>query len=154
MFTFGRDLGEICRNHATHCGVTGFENLWETQHAFPELFDAYFMHVVSSQSEAFYFVNSYLIMMRRCSIVVSIPACHAGDPGSIPDGGDCFFAEGQHKMSSTIACAFIIQLRSLQLDGWADWLIWILRMSSTRMWSRFVRERGSPWGRTFRMQHV
>ena len=24
----------------------------------------------------------------RCSIVVSIPACHAGDPGSIPGGGD------------------------------------------------------------------
>ncbi|CAK9256028.1 unnamed protein product [Sphagnum jensenii] len=24
----------------------------------------------------------------RCSIVVSIPACHAGDPGSIPGSGD------------------------------------------------------------------
>ncbi|URD80770.1 hypothetical protein MUK42_10666 [Musa troglodytarum] len=24
----------------------------------------------------------------RCSIVVSIPACHAGDPGSIPGNGD------------------------------------------------------------------
>ncbi|URD96215.1 hypothetical protein MUK42_36478, partial [Musa troglodytarum] len=23
----------------------------------------------------------------RCSIVVSIPACHAGDPGSIPGNG-------------------------------------------------------------------
>nr|PNR31490.1 hypothetical protein PHYPA_025611 [Physcomitrium patens]PNR31491.1 hypothetical protein PHYPA_025612 [Physcomitrium patens]PNR31492.1 hypothetical protein PHYPA_025613 [Physcomitrium patens]PNR31493.1 hypothetical protein PHYPA_025614 [Physcomitrium patens]PNR31494.1 hypothetical protein PHYPA_025615 [Physcomitrium patens] len=23
----------------------------------------------------------------RCSIVVSIPACHAGDPGSIPGSG-------------------------------------------------------------------
>ena len=23
----------------------------------------------------------------RCSIVASIPACHAGDPGSIPGGG-------------------------------------------------------------------
>ncbi|CAD5177353.1 unnamed protein product, partial [Musa acuminata subsp. malaccensis] len=27
---------------------------------------------------------------RRCSIVVSIPACHAGDPGSIPGNGVCF----------------------------------------------------------------
>ena len=27
----------------------------------------------------------------RCSIVVSIPACHAGDPGSIPGNGDNFF---------------------------------------------------------------
>ena len=26
----------------------------------------------------------------RCSIVVSIPACHAGDPGSIPGNGDLF----------------------------------------------------------------
>ncbi|URD98089.1 hypothetical protein MUK42_36235, partial [Musa troglodytarum] len=25
---------------------------------------------------------------RRCSIVVSIPACHAGDPGSIPGNGE------------------------------------------------------------------
>ncbi|KAH8975408.1 hypothetical protein BDL97_01G155800 [Sphagnum fallax] len=24
----------------------------------------------------------------RCSIVVSIPACHAGDPGSIPGSGE------------------------------------------------------------------
>ena len=27
----------------------------------------------------------------RVSIVVSIPACHAGDRGSIPRHGDCFF---------------------------------------------------------------
>ena len=27
----------------------------------------------------------------RCSIVVSIPACHAGDPGSIPGNGDLVF---------------------------------------------------------------
>nr|PNR40654.1 hypothetical protein PHYPA_018057 [Physcomitrium patens] len=27
----------------------------------------------------------------RCSIVVSIPACHAGDPGSIPGSGDFKF---------------------------------------------------------------
>ncbi len=27
----------------------------------------------------------------RCSIVVSIPACHAGDPGSIPGNGDKFY---------------------------------------------------------------
>ncbi|KAM7511231.1 hypothetical protein LguiB_010106 [Lonicera macranthoides] len=27
----------------------------------------------------------------RCSIVVSIPACHAGDPGSIPGNGDFLF---------------------------------------------------------------
>ncbi|URE25485.1 hypothetical protein MUK42_37110, partial [Musa troglodytarum] len=25
--------------------------------------------------------------LSRCSIVVSIPACHAGDPGSIPGNG-------------------------------------------------------------------
>ncbi|URD80529.1 hypothetical protein MUK42_10698 [Musa troglodytarum] len=29
----------------------------------------------------------------RCSIVVSIPACHAGDPGSIPGNGDTFMRE-------------------------------------------------------------
>ncbi|URD77441.1 hypothetical protein MUK42_08802, partial [Musa troglodytarum] len=28
----------------------------------------------------------------RCSIVVSIPACHAGDPGSIPGNGGFHFA--------------------------------------------------------------
>ena len=28
----------------------------------------------------------------RCSIVVSISACHAEDPGSIPGGGDCLGA--------------------------------------------------------------
>ena len=39
-------------------------------------------------------VYSYLIYVwkeispGRCSIVVSIPACHAGDPGSIPGNGD------------------------------------------------------------------
>ena len=27
----------------------------------------------------------------RCSIVVSIPACHAGDPGSIPGNGVFLF---------------------------------------------------------------
>ncbi len=27
----------------------------------------------------------------RCSIVVSIPACHAGDPGSIPGSGEALF---------------------------------------------------------------
>ncbi|CAD5174025.1 unnamed protein product, partial [Musa acuminata subsp. malaccensis] len=27
----------------------------------------------------------------RCSIVVSIPACHAGDPGSIPGNGEIYF---------------------------------------------------------------
>ncbi|URD98086.1 hypothetical protein MUK42_36479 [Musa troglodytarum] len=27
----------------------------------------------------------------RCSIVVSIPACHAGDPGSIPGNGAFWF---------------------------------------------------------------
>ncbi|KAH8934635.1 hypothetical protein BDL97_18G094700, partial [Sphagnum fallax] len=27
------------------------------------------------------------ILESRCSIVVSIPACHAGDPGSIPGSG-------------------------------------------------------------------
>ena len=29
-----------------------------------------------------------MIKQGRCSIVVSIPACHAGDPGSIPGNGD------------------------------------------------------------------
>ncbi|CAK9191569.1 unnamed protein product [Sphagnum troendelagicum] len=31
----------------------------------------------------------------RCSIVVSIPACHAGDPGSIPGSGE----KGPHFLS-------------------------------------------------------
>ena len=30
----------------------------------------------------------------RCSIVVSISACHAEDPGSIPGGGVCVLSEG------------------------------------------------------------
>jgi hypothetical protein len=29
------------------------------------------------------------LLTCRCSIVVSIPACHAGDPGSIPGSGAC-----------------------------------------------------------------
>ncbi|CAM6006799.1 unnamed protein product [Sphagnum balticum] len=42
------------------------------------------------------FLNKKLILLPqviktsisfRCSIVVSIPACHAGDPGSIPGSG-------------------------------------------------------------------
>jgi hypothetical protein len=32
-------------------------------------------------------------MHIRCSIVASIPACHAGDPGSIPGGGVPVFDE-------------------------------------------------------------
>ena len=31
---------------------------------------------------------SGLSQQSRCSIVVSIPACHAGDPGSIPGNGE------------------------------------------------------------------
>nr|PNR33895.1 hypothetical protein PHYPA_023711 [Physcomitrium patens]PNR33896.1 hypothetical protein PHYPA_023712 [Physcomitrium patens] len=30
----------------------------------------------------------------RCSIVVSIPACHAGDPGSIPGSGEAICTGG------------------------------------------------------------
>ena len=35
----------------------------------------------------------------RCSIVVSIPACHAGDPGSIPGNGDLFCFASKFKLS-------------------------------------------------------
>ncbi|KAK4393211.1 hypothetical protein Sango_1791900 [Sesamum angolense] len=31
------------------------------------------------------------VQQSRCSIVVSIPACHAGDPGSIPGNGVFLF---------------------------------------------------------------
>ncbi|URD96757.1 hypothetical protein MUK42_33922 [Musa troglodytarum] len=31
------------------------------------------------------------VTTSRCSIVVSIPACHAGDPGSIPGNGATYF---------------------------------------------------------------
>ena len=33
------------------------------------------------------FLDNFIISTSRCSIVVSIPACHAGDPGSIPGNG-------------------------------------------------------------------
>jgi hypothetical protein len=37
----------------------------------------------------------------RCSIVVSIPACHAGDPGSIPGNGDVpFMTHCEHSPAS------------------------------------------------------
>ena len=32
-------------------------------------------------------INCKSLSTSRCSIVVSIPACHAGDPGSIPGNG-------------------------------------------------------------------
>ena len=35
--------------------------------------------------------DSYTSEQIRVSIVVSIPACHAGDPGSIPGRGAFFF---------------------------------------------------------------
>ena len=35
--------------------------------------------------------NTPTIITFRGSIVVSIPACHAGDPGSIPGSGVSFF---------------------------------------------------------------
>ena len=39
-------------------------------------------------------INRYLATNRRHSIAVSIPACHAGDPGSIPgDGGHFNYIE-------------------------------------------------------------
>lgn len=54
------------------------------------------------------------IAKGRCSIVVSIPACHAGDPGSIPGNGESssFFATSS---SLPMAC-------SLQKSGicWID----------------------------------
>jgi len=31
----------------------------------------------------------FCVLQNRCSIVVSISACHAEDPGSIPGGGVC-----------------------------------------------------------------
>ena len=40
------------------------------------------------------------------SIVVSIPACHAGDPGSIPGRGALFFDPGQSRRSQTKTCRF------------------------------------------------
>ena len=36
-------------------------------------------------------INMYTYKQIRVSIVVSIPACHAGDPGSIPGLGVLFF---------------------------------------------------------------
>ncbi|KAL3844578.1 hypothetical protein ACJIZ3_001981 [Penstemon smallii] len=40
-----------------------------------------------------YFISlfGFNLQQSRCSIVVSIPACHAGDPGSIPGNGVYFF---------------------------------------------------------------
>jgi hypothetical protein len=46
-------------------------------------------------SGAFLFVGFCLLTgleLFRGSIVVSIPACHAGDPGSIPGSGVLFFS--------------------------------------------------------------
>jgi hypothetical protein len=45
----------------------------------------------------------------RCSIVVSIPACHAGDPGSIPGNGVFVFA-GAWSLNREGVSAFSIGL--------------------------------------------
>ena len=38
-----------------------------------------------------YFLKMLLYPSKKSSVVVSIPACHAGDPGSIPGLGDFLF---------------------------------------------------------------
>ncbi|URE15568.1 hypothetical protein MUK42_04231, partial [Musa troglodytarum] len=54
----------------------------------------------------------------RCSIVVSIPACHAGDPGSIPGNGVNFLLFCQ-KAQAQQQQVRITSPRNLQIvDSW------------------------------------
>ena len=54
---------------------------------------AYFSYFVSGCFSMVFFKNASVSEQNkfRGSIVVSIPACHAGDPGSIPGLGDFLF---------------------------------------------------------------
>ena len=54
-----------------------------------------FQHQKGSSSIVKLFVNTLKLFLQqgRCSIVVSIPACHAGDPGSIPGNGGFVFSK-------------------------------------------------------------
>lgn len=54
----------------------------------------------------------------RCSIVVSIPACHAGDPGSIPGNGELF------EFSSKPLCA--------RLKAWGKGIAFIKHLLFSR----------------------
>jgi hypothetical protein len=50
-------------------------------------------HKYSSNTSAKWYIREYVVQVYeqiRDSIVVSIPACHAGDPGSIPGRGAFF----------------------------------------------------------------
>ena len=47
----------------------------------------------------------------RCSIVVSIPACHAGDPGSIPGNGDTILFFGPDLSPHVVCPGFFAQKR-------------------------------------------
>ena len=53
----------------------------------------------------------FLNRPSRCSIVVSIPACHAGDPGSIPGNGDffsfCFLTLKRRRFTGRLTVYFI-----------------------------------------------
>ena len=48
-------------------------------------------------------------VISRCSIVVSIPACHAGDPGSIPGNGVFLFVSSFFGFISTPSIYISIQ---------------------------------------------
>jgi hypothetical protein len=45
---------------------------------------------IASDRIVYIIMNYNPYQQGRCSIVVSIPACHAGDPGSIPGNGVSF----------------------------------------------------------------
>ena len=51
------------------------------------------MQILKTYRKKYYLnkkLNGKYSQTSRCSIVVSIPACHAGDPGSIPGNGEYF----------------------------------------------------------------
>ena len=58
------------------------------------------------------------LLSSRCSIVVSIPACHAGDPGSIPGIGVFHDRPGQTKSPAT--SFFFFQLSGKKHDAKAS----------------------------------
>ena len=51
------------------------------------------MHLVDDKEILVYIAHAYTVKCLHDSIVVSIPACHAGDRGSIPRRGAFFLSK-------------------------------------------------------------
>ena len=63
------------------------------------------MQILKTYRKKYYLnkkLNGKYSQTSRCSIVVSIPACHAGDPGSIPGNGEFFVILFCHTIFGTL----------------------------------------------------